>query len=99
MPTDRFTWLMIDLIAISLSVIALRPFLSPVVAGAQVNGCSDDPYYPCYIAGWGPDGTVPIANSGRFRLKVLVGNPSANPTRAMVVNPPLALYRPWRKQL
>jgi hypothetical protein len=94
MPTDRYTSFILTIIAISLSVIALRPLLAPDKAGAQVSGCGTDPHHPCYIAGWGPDGTVPIANSGRFPLKVLVGNPSANPMPVMVVNPPMPFYQP-----
>jgi len=66
MPTDRYTSFILTVIAVSLSVIALCPLLAPDKAGAQVSGCGTDPHHPCYIAGWGPDGTVPIANSGRF---------------------------------
>ena len=94
MPADRYTRFILTIIAISLSVIALRPLLSPGTARAQVNGCGADPHHPCYIAGWGPDGTVPIANSGRFPLKVLVGNPSANPMPVTVVNAPIPFYQP-----
>jgi hypothetical protein len=65
MPTDQYTKFILTIIAISLTVIALRPFLSPSPAGAQMNGCGLDPQSPCYIAGWGPQGTVPIANIGR----------------------------------
>lgn len=88
MPTDRYNRFILTIIAISLSVIALRPWLSPDMAGAQLSGCGTGPHHPCYIAGWGPDGTVPIANSGHFPLKVLVGNPAANPMPVMVINPP-----------
>jgi len=94
MPTDRYTSFILTVIAVSLSVIALCPLLAPDKAGAQVSGCGTDPHHPCYIAGWGPDGTVPIANSGRFPLKVLVGNPSANPMPVMVVNSPMPFYQP-----
>lgn len=94
MPADRYTRFTLTIISLSLSIIALRPLLSPDTAGAQVNGCGADPHHPCYIAGWGPDGTVPIANSGRFPLKVLVGNASGNPMPVMVVNPPMPFYQP-----
>jgi hypothetical protein len=94
MRIDRYTRFILTIIAISLTVIALHPFLSPGVADAQLNGYGVDPHHPCYIAGWGPDGTVPIANSGRFPVKILVGNPSANPMPVMVVNPPMPFYQP-----
>jgi hypothetical protein len=94
MPTDRYTKFVLTIIAISLTVIALRPFLSPSSAGAQMNGCGLDPQSPCYIAGWGPQGTVPIANIGRFPFKVVVKNPAAHPMPVIVVNPPMPMYHP-----
>jgi hypothetical protein len=59
-------------IAISLTVIASRPLLSASPAGAQMTGCGTDPQNRCYVPGWGPDGTIPIANVGRYPLKVVV---------------------------
>ena len=94
MPTDRYTKFILTIIAISLTVIALRPVLSPSPAGAQTNGCGLDPQSPCYIAGWGPQGTVPIANIGRYPLKVVVKNPPSHPTPVIVVNPPMPMYQP-----
>lgn len=91
MPTDRYTKLILTIIAISLAVIALRPLFSPSPAGAQMSGCGLDPQSPCYIAGWGPQGTVPIANIGRFPLKVVVKNPASHPVRVIVVNRPMPM--------
>jgi hypothetical protein len=88
MPTDRYTKFILTLIAISLTVIALRPYFAPTPAAADMNGCGHDARNPCYIAGWGPGGTVPIANSGHLPLKVLLGNPVSNPVPVIVVNPP-----------
>ncbi len=95
MSIDRYTKLILTIIAISLSVIALRPFFAPNPAGAaDLSGCGHDPRNPCYVAGWGPEGTLPIANSGRFPLKVIVGNPGPNPVPVIVVNPatPMPMY-------
>jgi hypothetical protein len=88
MATDRYTKIILTVIALSLSVIALRPFFSPGAAEAQMNNCGLEPHHPCYIAGWGPEGTVPIANDAHFPLKVLVGNAAREPMPVMVVNPP-----------
>jgi hypothetical protein len=55
MRKDRYARFILTIIAISLTVIALRPLLSPGVADAQLNGCGVDPHHPCYIAGWGPE--------------------------------------------
>ena len=60
MPTDRYTKVMLTIIAISLTAIALSPLFSLSPAGPQMTGCELDPQSPCYIAGWGPQGTVPI---------------------------------------
>jgi len=72
-----------------LTVIALRPLFAPSLASAQMNGCGLDVQHPCYVAGWGPQGTVPVANSGQFPLKVLVRNPEESPMPVVVVNRPM----------
>jgi hypothetical protein len=89
MPADRYTKFILTLIAISLTVIALRPFFSPSSVEAEMNGCGLDARHPCYIAGWGPEGTVPIASSSHFPLKALVGNTAENPVPVVVVNRPM----------
>jgi hypothetical protein len=94
MRTDRYTKSILTIIAFSLMVIALRPFFSPGLASAQPNGCGLDAHHPCYVAGWGPEGTVPIANSIHFPLKVLVANPAANAMPAILVNLPQPLFQP-----
>jgi hypothetical protein len=94
MPTDRYTKFILTIIAIGLTAIALRPLFSPSPAGAQMSGCGLDPQSPCYIAGWGPQGTVPIANIGRFPLKVVVKNPASHPVRVIVVNSSMPMYHP-----
>ena len=93
MPTDRYTKAILTIIALSLSVIALRPLFSARVAGAQTTGCGLDASHPCYIAGWGPEGTVPVFNSAHLPMKVLVGNPPPSPMPVIVVNPPTPMYR------
>jgi hypothetical protein len=93
MPTDRYTKIILTVIAISLTVIALRPFLSPDSAHADMKGCGLDASHPCYVAGWGPEGTVPIFNSAHLPLRVLVGNSTPNPMPVIVVNPPTPMYR------
>jgi hypothetical protein len=94
MPTDRYTKFILTVIAISLAVIALRLILAPTAAGAELTGCGLDSAHPCYVAGWGPEGTLPVANSGRFPLKVIVGNPAPNPVPVVVVNPPTPFVQP-----
>jgi hypothetical protein len=94
MPVDRYTKIILTVIAISLAVIALRPIFSATVAGADITGCGHDSAHPCYVAGWGPEGTLPVANSGRFPLKVMIGNPALNPVPVIVVNPPTPFYQP-----
>ena len=91
MSADRYTRIMLTIIAMSLTIIALRPFFSPVLAGARTNGCGLDAHHPCYVSGWGPEGTIPIANSVHSPLKVLVANPAANAVPVILVNPSIAL--------
>jgi hypothetical protein len=93
MRTDPYTKLMLTIIALSLTVIAMRPFFSPGLASAQMNSCGLDAHHPCYIAGW-PEGTVPIANSVHFPLKVIVGNPARDPLPVLVVNRATPMFHP-----
>ena len=89
MAIDRYTKFILTIIAISLTVIALRPLYAPVLArAADISGCGQDPSNPCYVAGWGPQGTIPVANSRHLPLKILVGNPASNPVPVIVVNGP-----------
>jgi len=73
---DRYTKVVLTLIALALMVIACRSVFISTSATAQNIGetCGFDPQHPCYIAGWGPGGTVPIANSEDLPIKVLVTN-------------------------
>ncbi len=92
MSTDRYMKLILTVIAISLTMIAFRPFFAPTVAGAAgYEGCGLDAAHPCYVAGWGPEGTIPVANSGRFALKVLIANPAVP---VVVANAPIPMGPP-----
>jgi hypothetical protein len=73
-PIDRFTKFILTLIALALIAIAARSFSVAAPAGAAELGqtCGYDLEHPCYIAGWGPGGTIPVANSYDLPLKVLV---------------------------
>ena len=75
MPSDRYTKLMLTVIAIGVLIVAFRPYFFPGAVQAQMNACGEESSHPCYVAGWGPSGTVPIANTGDMPLKVLVVNP------------------------
>ncbi len=49
MSTDRYMKLILTVIAISLTMIAFRPFFAPTVAGAAgYEGCGLDAAHPCY---------------------------------------------------
>jgi hypothetical protein len=91
MHLDGYTKFILTVIAISLTVIATRPMFGPVAAAADMGGCGYDVRHACYVIGWGPEGTIPIANAGHLPLKVLVGNPGAYPLPVVVVNPPTPL--------
>jgi len=73
---DRFTKFVLTLITVALMVIAYRSVFIGASANAQELGqtCGFDPQHPCYVAGWGPAGTVPITNSEDLPIKVLVTN-------------------------
>jgi hypothetical protein len=73
---DRFTKFVLTLIAVALIVIAYRLVFTGALATAQdpEQVCGFDPQHPCYVAGWGPGGTVPISNSEDLPIKVLVTN-------------------------
>ena len=75
-PIDRYTKFVLTLIALALIVIAIRPFSAPVSAGAAEmgQGCGYNSQHPCFVEGWGPGGTIPIANTHDLPLKVLVTN-------------------------
>jgi len=84
---DRFTKFLLTLIAVALLVIAFRSVSVGVFARAENLGqtCRLDPEHPCYVAGWGPSGTVPIANSQDLPIKVLVTNAPVRPVPVAVV--------------
>ena len=76
MQTDRYTRLVLTLIAAALILIAARPLLGPSNARAANSEptCGSDAQHPCFVVGLGPEGTVPIANSHAYPLKVLIAN-------------------------
>ncbi|HZO81879.1 MAG TPA: hypothetical protein VFB33_09295 [Candidatus Binataceae bacterium] len=93
MPTDRYTRFVLTLIAAALIVIAARPLVTaPSVQAANAEpACGADAQHPCFIVGLGPEGTVPIANSHSYPLKVLIANSVHNSIPVVVSNPPLPL--------
>lgn len=93
MPADRYTKLVLTLIAAALILIAARPFMTPLSARAADSepACGADAQHPCFIVGLGPDGTVPIANSHAYPLKVLIANTVHNSIPVLVSNPPMPL--------
>ena len=51
MSTDRYMKLILTVIAISLIVIAFRPFFAPTVAGAAgFDGCGQDAVHPFLLS-------------------------------------------------
>ena len=78
---DRYTKFILTIIAVALVVIAARSFSIDTPARAADLGqtCGSDPQHPCFVEGWGPGGTIPVANSHDLPLKVLVTNPNAIP--------------------
>ena len=74
---DRYTKFVLTIIAAALVVIAARSvsIVGPAHAADVGAGCGSDPQHPCYVEGWGPGGTIPVANSHDLPLKVLIMNP------------------------
>jgi hypothetical protein len=93
MPTDRYTRFVLTLIAAALILIAARPFVTAPRAQAANSepACGVDAQHPCFIVGLGPDGTVPIANSHAYPLKVLIANTVHSSIPVIVSNPPVPL--------
>ena len=97
-PIDRYTKFILTLIAAALIVIAARSFFVYTPAGAADLGqdCGYDSEHPCYVAGWGPGGTIPVANSGDLPLKVLVANVPQSSIPVIIANPPVPFAHPGR---
>ncbi len=93
MPADRYARFVLTLIAAALILIAARPFVTPPSARAAnaEPACGADAQHPCFIVGLGPDGTVPIANSHAYPLKVLIANSIHHSVPVIVSNPPVPL--------
>lgn len=93
MPADRYTRFVLTLIAAALIFIATRPLIAPPSARAANSepACGEDAQRPCYVVGLGPEGTVPIANSHAYPLKVLVANGVHNSIPVIVSNSPVPL--------
>lgn len=91
MPTDRYTRFVLTLIAAALIVIAARPLAAPPSARAANSepACGADAQHPCFVVGLGPEGTVPIANSHNYPLKVLIANTVHNSIPVIVSNAPV----------
>ena len=86
-PIDRFTKFILTLIAVALIAIAARSFSVVGSSSAAEVGqaCGYDPQHPCYVEGWGPGGTIPVANSHDLPLKVLVVNAPTNAVPVVVM--------------
>src|SRR5271170_6181844 len=97
-PIDRYTKFILTLIALALTVIASRSFAVSAPAGAADLGqsCGYDSRHPCYVAGWGPGGTIPVANSHDLPLKVLVTNAPTHAVPVIVSNAPVPLAQQRR---
>jgi len=97
-PTDRYTKFILTPIALALTVIASRSFAvsAPVGAADLGQGCGYDSRHPCYVAGWGPSGTIPVANSHDLPLKVLVTNAPVHAVPVIVSNAPIPLAQQRR---
>jgi hypothetical protein len=93
MPTDRYTRFVLTLIAAALILIAARPLLVPSNARASNSEptCGSDAQHPCFMVGLGPEGTVPIANSHAYPLKVLIANTVQHSIPVVVSNAPVQL--------
>src|SRR5271170_3905694 len=97
-PIDRYTKFILTLIALALTVIASRSFAVSAPAGAADlgQGCGYDSQHPCYVAGWGPGGTIPVANSHDLPLKVLVTNVPQHSIPVIIANTPVPFAQPRR---
>jgi hypothetical protein len=95
---DRYTKFILTIIALALVVIASRLLVVSAPAGAADlgQGCGSDSRHPCYVAGWGPAGTIPVANSHDLPLKVLVTNPPAHAVPVIASNSAIPLAQPRR---
>ena len=91
MQIDRYTRLVLTLIAAALILVAARPLLGPSNARASNSEptCGSDAQHPCFVVGLGPEGTVPIANSHAYPLKVLIANTHSIPV--VLSGPPVPL--------
>ena len=72
MTTDRYTRIVLTVIAIALSVIAVRMNFSDT-AGAAGRGCGDASAKPCYFTTNDPL-SVNVANWPKYGVQLLDGN-------------------------
>jgi len=89
MPVDRYTKFILTIIALALIAIAVRSYSGRVSVGAEEMGagCGYDLQHPCFVQGWGPGGTMPVANTRDLRLKVLVTNGSESAVPVIMRGP------------